>query len=628
MPSIPSAIGTDAEDVVWALQTADALWKRAERVDAIVWIRRAAQAAGDASDDDRALDLARSAAELAEWIARNPSAPGARRTPPPTPPPDPGTEDVDDLMSVSPEDLEVEEPTPVRSVPEVSIPPAPASPSISPSIPVTHSIPVSVSMSPSFPAPGTPTPSMPAPAPSPSMAPAPPSVRGPVRTAAEAHAGLLDPWAEGEAPAHAASPDDTQRSVPADLPPPEFESDEVVTSAPMVAAPPASVPGRTAEPPPPMAPKTSANMPPPPPPARTAPRGAPPPLPPEQGPAAPAKKVPVPPRPGSARDTTPPVVAPKAKVEIDAKGKVAPEAVKAVKAPVAAKPSPSPLPATKAAAEPEAAKAAPVAPKPEPAKAGPEPAKPEPTKTADVDLSQVPALSDLPDDAREQFAGAATVQTLARDDEASGFALALVLEGSVDLAATIVDAAAQRLEAGAVLRARGTIDAVAPIRLVGAAPASRVATWDEDAVTQAFRTCPWVEDDLRASGDLYQALVGITMGPLGERLDASLRSDVAGRLKLRALTEHEVIAKRGEPVPGLVVVGAGELELLDENGAPNGTRLRSGEFLFASEALRAARTPNTVRASAGGALVLMAERGATQELLMTFPPLLEIFAGM
>ena len=82
----------------------------------------------------------------------------------------------------------------------------------------------------------------------------------------------------------------------------------------------------------------------------------------------------------------------------------------------------------------------------------------------------------MPDDARASFAAAAEVQTLAREDEVSGFALALVLEGTVDVSATIVDAAAQRLSAGAVLRARGTIEHFAPVRLIGASDTSRVAT--------------------------------------------------------------------------------------------------------------------------------------------------------
>jgi hypothetical protein len=40
-----------------------------------------------------------------------------------------------------------------------------------------------------------------------------------------------------------------------------------------------------------------------------------------------------------------------------------------------------------------------------------------------------------------------------------------------------------------------------------------------------------------------------------------------------------------------------------------------------------APAPSTVRAARGGALVLFADRNVAQELLVTCPPLLEIFAG-
>ncbi len=244
-----------------------------------------------------------------------------------------------------------------------------------------------------------------------------------------------------------------------------------------------------------------------------------------------------------------------------------------------------------------------------------------------MDLTNVEAFADLPDDAREAFAKAATMQPLGKDEEVSGFALALVLEGQVDLTATIVDAPAVRLKAGDVLRARGTVEHVAPIRLIGAVEASRVATWDERSVEQAFHSCPWVEDELRAACDRLHAEVGLTMGPLGERLDWGLRTDLASRMTLRSLAEHEVFAARGEPLPGLLVVGAGELELLDEKGEQPGGLVRAGDFLFPTEVLRAAPTPLTARAGKGGALVFFAERRAAQELLMTCPPLLEIFAG-
>ena len=218
------------------------------------------------------------------------------------------------------------------------------------------------------------------------------------------------------------------------------------------------------------------------------------------------------------------------------------------------------------------------------------------------------------------------MQALAREEEVAGFALALVLEGHVDLAATIVDAPAARLGAGQIVRTHGTIEHVTPVRLVGSAERSRVATWDEAAVGEAFRTCPWVEDDLRAAGDRYQAEVGITLGALGERLDLGLRTDLLGHLTLRSLAEHEVYATRGKLIPGLLVVGAGEIELLGDEDAVTGV-LQGGDFLFPSEVLSHAAAPATARAGKGGALVLFAERAAAQELLVTCPPLLEIFAG-
>jgi hypothetical protein len=475
MSGIPPALDNDAEDVAWALQTAEALWRRNERVDAIVWLRRAAQAAGDAEDDDRALALARGAAELAESLAQDRRAPSARSVPAAAQAPI-ASEAVDDLLRHA----------------------QPAEDVVTP--PTAAIVPVAAE---AIAAPAVGAPAVAAPA----VAAVPTGSVPHVPTAAEAHAGMLDPWADGEGRYQPAT-------TTAPLPPPlparaKFNAEEVVTSAPVVAPP-------------------------------------------------------VPPPPAEA-------------------------------------PPPSPPP--------------------------PAPSAPQLAPTNGVDLTRVEALSDLPDDAREAFARAAVVRELGAEDEVSGFALALVLEGSVDLTATIVDAPAQRFEAGGILRARGTIESIAPVRLVGVSQRSRVATWDERAVAEAFGTCPWVEDELRAAGDRLQALVGLTMGPLGERLDPSLRADVTRRLRLRALAKHEVLATQGQPVPGLLVVGAGELELLEEGGAPSGTVVRAGEFLFPSEALRAAPAPMTARAAAGGALVLQAERGVAQELLVTCPPLLEIFGG-
>ncbi|MGD0675641.1 MAG: hypothetical protein ABSC94_09500 [Polyangiaceae bacterium] len=270
-----------------------------------------------------------------------------------------------------------------------------------------------------------------------------------------------------------------------------------------------------------------------------------------------------------------------------------------------------------------------VAPNPPPAHRGrvsTRPLSPSSASPTDLDLSSVEKLADLPNDARVSFARRAVVKELARNDEASNFALALVLEGSVEVAATIVDSPAFRLDAGAVLRGRGTIHSITPIRLVAATDHARVATWDERAVADAFRSCPWIEDDLRIAGNRTQALVGVTMGALGERLDPVLRGTVTNRMRLRVLAEYEVFARAGAPIPGLLVVGGGELELVGKTGVPTGAILRAGDFLFPNEVLRAAPAPNSVRAAKGGAIILVAERGITHELLVTCPPLLELFA--
>jgi hypothetical protein len=468
MPGIPPATETDTEDVTWALQTAEALWKRNERADALVWLRRAAQAAGEAEHDDRALELADDAAEIAEWIAAHPSASVGRAAAlassiRPAPDPLPGTiarqpHAIDELA----EEVTVE----VAVDSDASLPPM--------RDPLD-----------------TPTQRRPA-----------AFAQTRVQSAAEKHAGMLDPWAEGDART------DVDHEAPTRPPPAtlSFDADEVVTSAP--------------------------------------PMG----------------------RAGSA-------------------GISGPEQLMI------------------SVAQSSSGASA-------------------------VDLSDVDALSDLPDDHRDAFARAAIVRDLTCNEEISGFALALILEGSVDLAATMVNTPAQRLEAGEVVRARGTLDHVAPLRLVTASDTARVATWDEAAVNEAFRTCPWVEDDLRMAGDRLQALVGVTMGPLGERLDPVLRAQVASKLTLRALAEHEVFAMRGKPVPGLFVVGAGQLELVGDDGSPDGTVLRAGDFLFPHEVLSAGPAPSTVRAARGGALVLFADRHAAQELLVTCPPLLEIFGAL
>jgi hypothetical protein len=243
-----------------------------------------------------------------------------------------------------------------------------------------------------------------------------------------------------------------------------------------------------------------------------------------------------------------------------------------------------------------------------------------------LDLESVEGVSDLPDDAREAFAAAAEIHHLRASDEASSFALALVIEGTVDVAATIVDAAAARVGPGTVLRTRGTVGEGMPLRLICAGDSATIATWRQDEIDGAFKSCPWVEEDLRVAADRTQALVGITMGPLADRLDPSLRQQVTDRLAVRVLAPGEILVEAGSVVPGLMLVGVGGIEMLE--GETFRGQLGPGEFLFASTILGGGTAPLTARASEEGAVILFADRKVAQELLVTCPPLLELFAGM
>jgi hypothetical protein len=487
MPGIPPVIPSDAEDVAWALQTADTLWKRTEHVDAIVWLRRAAQSAAEAEDDDRALVLARQAADLAEWSAHEAySAPTQKKArnsgTSPVLPDDDGDDDPsgqtypDGIIEV--DDIAIEVST--------ALDPADEDP-ISAELedePVTAERQLASTSSMGL-------------------------GRGviSVPTAAEKHAGLLDPWADDAA-----------------LPPPRQSS---------------------------RPPQSSGAV----------------------GPAKPAGE------------------------DVVTSARV---------------PSPSSSAGRKASQSPAATSSAVAVAR---------------RLERSVDLSGVDAFADMPADVRERFARSARVVSVPCGGDCTDFVLAVVIEGSFDVSSMTRSATARRLDKHGVACARGTIEHATPMRLTAVRDSGKLAVWDDLAAQELVRTCPWVDDDLRAGGDLLQASVGLAMGPLGQRLDPVLRAEVAAKLKLRALLPEEVLATRGRPVPGLFVVGAGELELEGKDGLPPAT-VRAGEFLFPHEVLQASPAPTTVRAARGGALVLFAERGAAQELLVTCPPLLEIFAGM
>jgi len=240
-------------------------------------------------------------------------------------------------------------------------------------------------------------------------------------------------------------------------------------------------------------------------------------------------------------------------------------------------------------------------------------------------LAGIRAAGDLTGEQCEALFRTARVESLAAEEDLTLIGLALVLEGQIAVQATVADASAAVLKANEAIYAKSSIPDVLSLRLVAEATPTKLALWDLKSIDAAFSSSPELVAQLKRASDRVQALAGCMMGPIGDRLDEGLRALAVDQLEVRILQPHEVIASAGMAVPGMVIVGVGTVELGDDG---EDDRLGPGDFLFATEVLGAEPAPATARAGSKGAIILFGERGVAHELLMSCPPLLELFAGM
>jgi hypothetical protein len=266
------------------------------------------------------------------------------------------------------------------------------------------------------------------------------------------------------------------------------------------------------------------------------------------------------------------------------------------------------------------------APVPEPAPSEPPHAPFDgPPVVGGIALDSVRGFEDLPEEMQSHLASVASLTTLAADEEVGSFGAALVTNGKVGIMPSIADVASAVASAGEVVFTRGSLPDGVSLRVVALEDDTVVASWSAADLEAAFADCPWVADELRLVADRFQAIAGATLGLLGERLDDALRGLVLSRLEVRAFGPGEIIVTEGKAVPGLHVVGGGKVEFLEGDVVTD--EATPGDFLFAAEVLSAGKAHASARAGKSGALVLFASRAVAHEMLMSVPPLLEIFAG-
>ncbi len=250
-------------------------------------------------------------------------------------------------------------------------------------------------------------------------------------------------------------------------------------------------------------------------------------------------------------------------------------------------------------------------------------AEEQPPSIDGLPFESVEALADLPEEAQTELSASGHMVTLTSGQQlVLREGAALITRGTVHVTLTYSDVSAARVGAGAVVAARGSIES-GPLRLIADSAQTHVVTWTEAQLTQAMRDCPWVVDDLRLLADRFQAHASAGLGPLGERLDDALRAAVYERLQVRVLSPEECVAERGKPLKGLFVVAVGELNVASEVES----RIGAGEFLFPGCVIGAEPAPHDVKAGPKGGLVLFATRPVAHELMMSVPPLLEILAS-
>lgn len=203
------------------------------------------------------------------------------------------------------------------------------------------------------------------------------------------------------------------------------------------------------------------------------------------------------------------------------------------------------------------------------------------------------------------------MESLAADEEVSAFGAALVLEGAAAVCATIVDAVVAPAPKGTLIAARGSAVEGVPLRLVAAVGGAKVAVWEGAAVEEALRGSPALTE-LTERADRLQAMAGATMGPLHD-LDDEVRARALDRLRPRVLRAEEELWAAGAELPGVILVCAGAVEILDDGGPP--VLVRGGAPLFAREAAAGLPAPSAARAAAAGALLLVGDRDLADELI-------------
>jgi hypothetical protein len=243
-----------------------------------------------------------------------------------------------------------------------------------------------------------------------------------------------------------------------------------------------------------------------------------------------------------------------------------------------------------------------------------------------IDSARFEALADVPDDEREKILGTGEMMALLPDEETDAPAIVIVLHGELEVRVRGRPSTLEIITVDQVRLLAPTKPCDGDLIVVGGKKGARILALPHEAIEMLRAAAPWVAQDLEPSSDDLHVVAGALRGEMGRRLDDALLREILGCAETMRLAPGAIVVKNQELVRALVVLGAGALSLrvADAPDAQEIGALEPGEVLFPSELLSRTAAPSTVRAGPDGAVVLVATRAATEELLVTYPPLLEI----
>ncbi len=231
----------------------------------------------------------------------------------------------------------------------------------------------------------------------------------------------------------------------------------------------------------------------------------------------------------------------------------------------------------------------------------------DPIRISNVELRGVEPFSQLPEEVQRSLVRTAIIEDLVPGEARTSFGAVLVIAGEASICAVNLDVPVKVATARSFVASRGSLPEPVPMRILGGLSGTTISRWSAESFDQALSAFPRALQDCRAASDALQARIGLTLGALAE-VDLATREEMLARLDVRVVEPDELITEEDGPMPGLVFVVGGSVEVLEGDPAVVVADVRPGDLLFPEALWAGVAAPLRSRAPASGALLLVGDR--------------------